>query len=221
MNIVEGAKNRKSIRNFKPDPVPKEILEEILSLALRSPSCNNTQPWELAVVTGDTLKRICDENVSCVYNNVTPKLIYSEPFKGVFRQRQVDMAIQLFQKMGITREDKAKRSLWSERGFRYFHAPAGIIVSTDSMNRGTYAIFDLGLITQTICLAAQNYGLHTCIHTQGVCYPDVIRKHLGIADSKDIVVAISIGYPDWEFPANNIESQREPLANLTTWHGFR
>ncbi|MHB1127528.1 MAG: nitroreductase [Bacillota bacterium] len=221
MDIIQAVKERKSIRGFKPDPVPKEILTEILELATRAPSANNTQPWELAVVTGEVLDQICQDNVSLISANVPQDPASGKAYEGAYRQRQVDLAIQLFQLMGITREDKEKRTQWMERGFRYFDAPAGIIVCCDNVMEGTMAEFDLGIITQNICLLALKYNLGTCIHAQGArYYPDVIRKVLGFPATKRIVMAISIGYPDWDFPANKVESQREPLANVTKWFGF-
>ncbi|MHB1418751.1 MAG: nitroreductase [Bacillota bacterium] len=221
MDIIEAIKERKSIRNFKPDPVPREMLEEILSIATRAPSGNNTQPWELTIVTGDVLDQICKENLKLISANVPPDSSSGKPFEGVYRQRQIDVAIQLFQLMGITREDKEKRAQWMLRGYRYFDAPVGIIVCMDQAMEGTFAMFDLGIISQTICLAALNYGLGTIIHAQGArYYPQVIKKVLGLPDTKQVVMAISIGYPDWDFPANKIESQREPLANVTKWYGF-
>jgi nitroreductase len=81
-------------------------------------------------------------------------------------------------------------------------------------------MFDLGAVTQTICLAALSHGLGTCIEGQGVMFPRVIRKHTGLPESKKIIIGIAIGYPDPEFPANRLESAREPLETVATWHGF-
>jgi len=80
--------------------------------------------------------------------------------------------------------------------------------------------FDLGSLTHAICLTALTYDLGTCIHGQGIMYPNVIRGHIEIPDTKKIFIAISIGYPDWDFPANKVESDRESVDTVTTWHGF-
>ena len=79
---------------------------------------------------------------------------------------------------------------------------------------------DVGAVMQNICLAALNYGLGTCIEDQGVMYPDVVRKFADISESKRIIIAIAIGYPNWDFPANRVESTREPVESITTWCGF-
>ena len=53
---------RRSIRGYKPDPVPRALIEEILALAMRAPSSMNTQPWNFYVVTGEPLARIRQGN---------------------------------------------------------------------------------------------------------------------------------------------------------------
>ena len=221
MELLEAIKTRKSIRNYMPAVVPKETLEEILSIASRAPSSMNTQPWEIFVVGGDVLENIRKGNIEKLASGVEPQPDVPEPrFEGEYRRRQVDLAIQIFQLMDIAREDKEGRAKWEERGFRFFDAPAAFIICMDKSLDDTYCRYDLGSITQTICLTALHYGLGTCIHDQGVMYPDVLRKFANIPDSKHITVSISIGYPDWDFAANKLESTREALKNFVTWHGF-
>ena len=105
------------------------------------------------------------------------------------------------------------------RGLRFFDAPAVIIISTDN-SLGEAPLFDIGAFSQTIALSALNYGLGTCIHIQGIMYPDIIRKFTGIPESKRIMICLSIGYPDGDFPANKVHSEREPIENITTWCGI-
>jgi nitroreductase len=141
-------------------------------------------------------------------------------FQGVYRQRQVDLAVRIFKLMGIAREDKEKRAQWLERGFRFFDAPAAIILSVDNSAPELLALLDIGAFCQSICLAALEYGLGTCIEDQGTAFPDLLRRFTGIPQSKNIVISIAIGYPDWDFPANKLESDREHVDNFTTWCGF-
>ena len=142
------------------------------------------------------------------------------PNDSVFRERQVELAKQLFLLMEIQREDKKKRAQWMERGFRYFDAPAAIIIMTDRSLSETGPLLDIGAVMQNICIAALNYGLGTCIEDQGVMFPQVLRELVPIPESKRIIIAIAIGYPNWDFPANKVESTREPVENITTWYGF-
>jgi len=221
MDIVEAVRSRKSIREYKPDPVPKEILREILDIAIRSPSTLNTQPWEITVVTGEILENIRKGNIEMLNSGAkpNPETPY-KPFEGKYRQRQVDLAIQIFNLMGIAREDKEKRAEWMQRGFRLFNAPAAFILSMDkSLDESTLSLLDIGAITQTICLVALNYGLGTCIEDQGIMFPEVVRRFTDIPESKRITICITIGYPDWDFPANKLETNREPIDSIVTWCG--
>jgi len=223
MDVTEAVKKRKSIRSYKPDPVPKEILEQILDFASRTPSAMNTQPWEFTVLAGDVLENARRSNVELLNCGTPPNpehVVVDWPRESIYRQRQVDLAKQLFKLMDIPREDKEKRAKWMERGFRYFDAPTVIILSVDRCLSESGPLIDIGAVMQTICLIALHFGLGTCIEDQGVTYPQVLRKYAHIPDSKRIIMAIAIGYPDWDFPANKVETEREPINNITAWLGF-
>ena len=221
MTITEAIRQRKSIRGYKPDSIPKEILREILEIATRSPSGGNVQPWEITVVTGKTLEDIKQGNVEKLSSGamVNPDVVM-KPVEGVYKQRWGDNMGQLLGLLGIAREDKEKRAEFAQKGMRFYDAPVAIILSADRSLYESRTQMDLGLITQTICLTALEYGLGTCIQLATVIYPEVIRKSVPIPDSQRITVSIAIGYPDWDFPANKDESNREPLDGITNWFGF-
>jgi nitroreductase len=223
MDIAEAIRQRKSIRGFKPDPVSKEILTKILESACRAPSAMNTQPWEFAVLTGEVLDRLRVAIVDRLKQKEPRRpehQIVRWPMDGVYRDRQVELAKGLFKLMDIAREDREKREAWLERGFRFFDAPVAILLLTDIALSDTGPLLDIGAAMQTICLAALDFGLGTCIEDQGVSYPEVIREIARIPEDKKIVIAIAIGYPDGDFPANSIKSGREPLEKNTLWIGF-
>jgi len=221
MNLVEAIRLRKSIRGYKPDPVPKEILRDIMDIAIRSPSGENVQPWEITIVAGEMLDRIRETNVELFKSGATPFPEFAgKPYEGIYRQRVVDVAREILQLMGVAREDKEKRAEWMQRGLRFFDAPAGIVVSVDKSLDQLWTLMNIGALLQTICLAALDYGLGTCIHGQGIMFPDAVRRFTGIPESKLIVVSISIGYPDWDFPANKLETKREPVDSVVTWCDF-
>ena len=221
MDLIEAIQSRKSIRGFKPDPVPRKVLKEIIEVACRAPSSLNAQPWECTVVAGEVVAKIKQANVERFASGVAPHpdLDWHERLTGKYRERQVALGIQLFQLMGIAREDTEKKIEWTKRGFRFFDAPAAIILSIDESLRDV-AQFDIGTLTQTIALAALSHGLGTCIQGQGLMYPEVIRKFTGIAECKRLSINLAIGYPDWDFPANKVQSEREPVESITTWCGI-
>lgn len=219
MDVIEAIRERKSIRAFKPTPIPKVVLEEIMDAAIQSPSAMNTQPWHLTVVMGKVLEELKKDNVAA-FTSGQPwqSEIQSIPFQGVYRQRQVGLAIQIFKLMGIAREDKEKRTEWQKRGPCFFDAPAAIILTMEkSLSGSELSLLDMGALTQTLCLAAMKHGLGTCIEDQGTMYPQLVRKHAGIPESDRVIIGIAIGYPDWDFLANKLESTREPIEKVVSW----
>ena len=224
MNINEAIKKRKSIRGYKPDTVSKKTLQNIIEVAIRAPSAMNTQPWELHIVTGEILDKIKKGNIDAFTagNLPIPDIALKKNYQDIFKMRQVEIGIQLFKLMGIERDDHAKKNKWMQRGFRFFDAPAAIILTYDKiLDPAFLSFFDMGGLTHAICLCALEHNLGTCIHGQGIMYPNIIREHVGIPDSKKIFISISIGYPDWEFSANKVESKRESLENIVSWYGFK
>ena len=222
MDLLEAIKTRKSIRAYKPDPVPKQVLREILEIAACAPSAMNTQPWEFLVLTGEVLEKVAEENVKLLHagTQLSPEhQVVGWPNDGIYRERQVGLAKQLFRLMDIPREDKDKRARWMERGFRHFDAPTSIVILTDRSLGDSPPLLDLGAVMQNICLAALEYGLGTCIEDQSVLYPQVLRKHASIPETKKIIIGIAIGYPDWDFPANRVETAREGVDSITKWYG--
>lgn len=220
MNISEAIKERRSIRSFQDKPVPRQTLREILQLATRAPSATNTQPWEFTVVTGDVLNKIRAGNITALQVHGAHSSDKTSRYQDVYKQRRIDLAKQIFKLMAIERTDKQKRDEWMQRGFCFFDAPAAIILTMDRSLEGTWAVFDLGVITQTICLAAMNFGLGTCIETQGVLFPDVIKQHTDMPESKEIIMSIAIGYPKEGAIINTLKTDREGLENITTWLGY-
>lgn len=221
MELLEAIKSRKSIRGYKPTPVPKEILVQVLEIAIRAPSPVNIQPWKFTILGGkvlDNLKKALQEQYLAGVEP-HPDLGREPALAGVYRNRQVELAKSLFQLMDIAREDKEKRKQWMLKMIRFFDAPNAIIVTVDEEISSPLFMFSLGTISQTIALAALDFSLGTAIENIVAHYPEVIRQFTGIPESQKIVIGIAIGYPDWDFPANKLQSTREPLANIATWLG--
>ena len=226
MDIVEAIQQRKSIRAFKSDPVPKEILKGIMELALQAPSWANTQPWEFAIVTGKKLEEIRQAFVEKAKEEPNPDIPIAREFPQPYDTRRRLLGRRVLELKGISREDKEKRMWWLLQGLRLFGAPYVIYIYIDrSFYRqgdglNVWPVFDCGLVAENIMLLATKYGLGTIAQIQAVVYPAVLRKVLGIPDSKLIVLGIAVGYPDWDDPVNQLRSEREPLDNVSTWHGF-
>ncbi|MBI5843352.1 MAG: nitroreductase [Deltaproteobacteria bacterium] len=223
MDILEAINKRKSIRHFLHKPVTKEVMTRLLTAAVRAPSANNTQPWEFVAVAGKALDRIREKNTALLRAMTMPNpdhSLVSWAKDSVYRKRQVDLAKELFRLMGIAREDKEARGEWLERGFRYFEAPAALFVLADRSLSESGPLMDIGAAVENFCIAALTEGLGTCIEDQGVMYPDVLREELSIPPEKRIVIAVAVGFPDPDFPANALISEREPVENVTRFVDF-
>ena len=221
MDIIKAVESRKSIRAYTNKPVPKEIIEEILNISVRAPSALNTQPWEFAVIAGDVLEKIGRENVKKIEDGSMPNPdVAPVVYGGIYKKRQVTLGKTLYGLLGITKEDKEKRMEWTKQGFRFFGAPAAIIAYCDKSLSEGHSMYDVGAVVQTISLVALNYGLGTCIQGQGILFPDVIRKHTGIQESKRLIICVALGYPDKDFPANKLVTERVPVGEITQWFGF-
>jgi len=222
VDIIEAIRTRKSIRAFKPDPVPKEVLEELLNTCRWAPSWANTQCWEFAVVGGkvlDELKSQLEEKARMQAHHTpdVPKPNIIEPYYS--RMTKVWEDLEESQFPPGTERAEEKRYEYLLKVARFNDAPNGIIICIDR-TLGYYLVHDVGMIVQTICLAALSYGLGTCISVRVVFHPEVLREVLKIPDTKLIVMGIDIGYPDLEAPVNNIARSREPLKNLVHWYSI-
>ncbi|KEJ97386.1 nitroreductase [Pseudosulfitobacter pseudonitzschiae] len=223
MDLEQAMSERRSIRGFKPDPVPRDLLEEIIALANRAPSSMNTQPWHFHVLTGAPLEAVRAGNSERMLSGVPPQreIVDHGAYQGVHRDRQVEIAIQLFEAMGIERDNKEKRQDWVMRGFRQFDAPVSVVVTFDrDLEGGTIAHFDLGAVTYGLVLAAWSRGLGAVINGQGIMQSPVVREHAGIPDDQVILTCVALGWPDEEFSANSVVSRRRDVSEMARFVGF-
>lgn len=214
---------RRSIRGFKPDPVPMAVLRDVIGLAVRAPSSYNTQPWRFYVIGGDALNRIRAGNVERTLGGVAPsrEIRAGGEYGGVHRARQIEVAKQLFGAMGIARDDMTGRQDWALRGFRQFDAPVSVIITYDrDLHGGDVAPFDCGGVANALVNAAWSRGLGCVINSQGIMQSPVVREHARIPDDQVIMIAIAMGWPDEGFPANAVVSNRKSVDEAAVFVGF-
>jgi nitroreductase len=214
---------RRSTRGYKPDPVPKALIKEIIALAMRAPSSLNTQPWNFYVVAGAPLDRIRAGNTERNLAGVPSSREFRShgEYAGAHRERQIGIAKQLFAAMGIERHDQEQRKDWVLRGFRQFDAPVSVVVTYDrSIHGGDIAPFDCGAVTNALVNAAWSRGLGCVINSQGIMQSPVVREYAAIPDDQVIMICVAIGYPDDSFPANAVVSDRKSVDDAVVFVGF-
>ena len=220
MDVAEAIKERKSVRAFKPDPVSLDMIREIVEQALRAPSWANTQPWEFAIVTGKQLEEIQKGFLERGDQEPNPDVARPYDFPEPYMSRVMALP---FRKQMPSKEDMDLRRI---QNFKHYGAPAVIYLLVGRSffyqlkGINVWSLYDCGAVVQNIMLLAINYGLGTIAQAQAVVHPDIIRKVLGIPESKLIALGIAIGYPDWDNPINQARTQREPLGNVAKWYGF-
>ena len=224
MQIDQAMRERRSIRGFKKEPVPRELLEEVIALGNLAPSSMNTQPWHFHVLTGAPLEAVRAGNTERMLGGVPPsrEIPSHGKYEGVHRDRQVEIAKQLFAAMGIERHDAERRQDWVMRGFRQFDAPVSVVVTYDRAlnDHGPVAIFDAGAATYGLVLAAWSRGLGCVINGQGIMQSPVVREHAGIPEDEVILTCVAMGWPDEEFSANGVKSVRRDVGEVARFVGF-
>lgn len=223
MDFTSFAKSRKSVRGFLDKPIPKEVVDEIIETAKWAPSSYNTQTWRIHAVTGEALDKIREGNTKNTLDGVPPQrdFPYKEEYTDKSRQNQVDVAIQLFEAMGIERDDKEKRTDWMLRGFRQFDAPVSLVLTYDkSLEPAAITQFSLGSLAYGIVLAAWERGIGCVINGQGIMQSAVVHEHANIPDDEAIMICIAMGYPDENFKANDVRSARVDNSEFVKYVGF-
>jgi nitroreductase len=223
MNFDDVILGRRSIRGYKPDPVPVPLLKEIITLAMRAPSSMNTQPYHLYIITGEPLARIRAGNTERTLAGVPDSREFRRgtAFAGPHRERQIGVAKQLFSAMGIARDDKEMRQDWVLRGFRQFDAPVCVVVTYDKdLDGSDDTPFDCGAVATALVNAAWSRGLGAVINSQGIMQSPVVRECANIPDDQVIMKSIALGWPDDDFPANAVVSERRSVEEAAVFVGF-
>ena len=222
MKLEEAIERRISARAFLDKPVDKALIEEILALAVQSPSWGNTQPWEIVVAGGEAAKALTDEFVKNLSGGMAccSDMTMPENFSGVFMDRYRGVGKEVFRLKGIGREDKDARFSHYMNNFRGFGAPCLVYLVVDECLESYYPMFDCGLLAAHICLLAASRGLDTCLLAALAWYPDSVRKHLNLGPEKKVVLGIALGYADPDDSVNQIKAGRAPLDQTVTWVGM-
>ena len=215
MNVSEALATRKSIRAFRPDPVPRATIEKILRAAARAPSGGNLQPWKVHVLLGparDELVRRTKAYMTTHPMGGRPEYhIYPPDLTEPYKSRRFTVGEQMYATLGIPREDKARRLQQFVKNWEFFGAPVGLIFSIDrQMQQGQWA--DLGMFLQSIMLLAREHGLHTCAQEAWAPFHETVREYLKVPYNEMIFCGMAVGHADESAPINTLVSERAPLA---------
>jgi nitroreductase len=215
--FLDIVKSRRSMREFKSDPVPDSVIEAVFGTAQRAPSNCNTQPWFVHVVTGETLERLRTElPAKFAAGEIALDFPYDGQYEGVYKERQYASAAALYDSLGIAREQKAERNAWFMRNFSFFDAPA-VAFFTLPTSFGLREACDLGMYAQTVMLGLTAHGLGSCPQTALAFLANVIRPTLSLGDHEQLMFGMSFGYPT-ESAVNEVRTARAELGEVVTFH---
>jgi len=218
MEVLEAIQARHSVRDFIAKTVPKDIIMKIMEAATRSPSGGNSQPWEIFIASGTTMeniRRAYQERVRADAGAPRPGGPGNlPPLPAFIQERMTTIRNERMKLLGLDPADPASGKIFIEWGSRLFGAPVMAIIC---MDKGLSSTFDLGLLAQTICLAAQSYGVDSIIASAFVSQPDILRQELDIPESMNIVIGIGLGYPNPENIINTYRSPRRPIQEVVRY----
>lgn len=220
MSLETALRERRSVRGYKPDPVPEGVLREVFELAQLAPSNCNIQPWQVFVASGATRDELKKRMVERAMSGtpVNPDFEHLPNFEGVYRKRQVDCAVELYNNMGIARDDKMGRMRATLRNFELFDAPHVCFIGMDKSFGVTVAL-DVGMYTQSLMLVMAANGIGSCAQGSMRYYPDDVREVFGVGENTAILLGISFGYEDEAVAANKTRVGRAPLGENVVFKG--
>jgi nitroreductase len=222
--VEEALLTRRSLRAFKPDPVPRETVERILALASRAPSGTNIQPWNVYVVAGaarnrlvkamhDTFMQHGEEGFKREFD------YYPSKWRDPYLARRRKIGWDLYGLLGIGKGERDKTHRQHARNYLFFDAPVGLVITVER-DLPVGAWLDTGMFVQSIMLAARAFGLDTCPQAAIASAHTVLRRELPIPDAEIVVCGMSLGHARADAVENTLVTEREPVSRFAKFLGF-
>ena len=222
MDVIKAIKTRRSIRSFKKKKVLLSEIKKILELASLSPSGSNTQPWNVHVLYGNSLKKFTEEMVNEFIKNgknlKLERLNYMEKYRSPYLERRRKVGWDLYSLLDIKKGDYKKTLEFHSQNYRFFNAPIGLIFSIEK-DRGWMSWLDYGMFMQNISLVCRSFGLHSCPQAAwGLVYKKA-NKLLKLDKNYTVHCGMAIGYSNDKKKVNNLKTEREKIDNFCKFLG--
>ena len=210
MNVSDAVLNRSSVRAFIDHPVSNELIKKLLDQSARSPSGGNLQPWKIFVINNDAMKNFLTFQQNWTEPEVPGYDIYPPNLKEPYRTSRFELGEQMYDLLGIGREDKDARIAQVMNNFRFFGAPCAFFCFVDRQ-MGPPQWSDLGMFLQTFMLLAKEAGLDTCAQEAWSIKHESVSRFVQADDTDVLFCGMSIGYKDNQAPVNSLRSDRRPI----------
>jgi nitroreductase len=204
---------RRSVRAFLPEAVAQSELESIFGLAQRAPSNCNTQPWQVAVASGQSIENLRSKILPAFSaGEWTMDFPYDGKYQGAYKDRQYKAAADLYDALGITRENKVARNEQFMKNYEFFGAPHVAFLFLPEPF-GLREAADLGMYAQTLMLSIAAHGLASCPQTALSFNCDLVRQELNIDPANKLLFGLSFGFEDTKHAANTCRTDRAELSD--------
>lgn len=223
MDIMEAIRKRKSIRAYLPEPVPRDVMKELLEAAILAPTGSNSQPWKFYVVAGERKKQLDDVILKCLEESHTTSNELQMQHEGGDEEVQERISARrmelMREVMEILRNNDVPMETFATGSFKYFGAPVAIFVTMDkSLAENT--LVAVGAAVENLMLLACEKGLGTCWIGMALMYSKEIRENLQIPDTERVITSLALGYPDNEAPINSFKADKDDLDTFVEWIGW-
>jgi nitroreductase len=217
MNVIEAMQQRQSIRAYQARPVEPETIRRLLDAARHAPSGVNTQPWQVAVVIGQSKQRLQQRLEAAFRRGEAPQMgypYYPASWQEPYKARRLACGLALYGALGIEREERARQLEQRAANFRAFDAPVMLLFFIDpALATGSY--LDYGMFLQSLMLAAVEEGLATCPQASLGEYPQIVKEELGYGDGLILICGMALGYAEEGARINRYRTAREPVEGFT------
>ncbi|UWR87314.1 nitroreductase [Phaeobacter inhibens] len=208
---------RHSCRAFRPDPVPRAVIEDILRCAQKVPSWCNAQPWQVTLFSGEATNALRSALMEAVMKDpVAPDLPFPERYSDEYKTRRQACGWALYEAVGVERGDRAASHQQMMRNFTLFDAPHCAIL-TSPKELGPYGALDCGGFVTDFTLAATAAGVATIAQAAVATYAPMLHQFCDIPEDRNILCALSFGYGDPDHPANQFRTERAELGDFVSW----
>ena len=210
MNVTDAVLSRSSIRSFLSNPVPDQLLKDLLEKSSRAASGGNLQPWKIFVINNSSMNNFLEFQKNWTKPEIPAYDIYPPKLKEPYRTSRFELGEQMYELLDIGREDKDARIAQVMRNFKFFGAPCAFFCFVDRQ-MGPPQWSDLGMFLQTFMLLAKEAGLDTCAQEAWSMKHDSVSKFVNADDTDILFCGMAIGYRDDTALVNSLESERRPL----------
>ena len=218
MNVSDALANRYSVRGYKPDPVPEELIREVLDISRLAASGTNTQPWHIAVVSGDARDRLRDELCE-LFDAGTPQSSGFErnaTMESPHIDRRRACGFGYYETMGVTRENKEGRLAIARKNFEFFDAPHVAFFSMPSNFVYPQAV-DMGILLGSMMLVMVEKGMGCIAQGSLAGYPEPVKEIADIPEDNEILFGLSFGFIDDEAHINTVRMDRVPVDEIASF----